>query len=271
MKKALPILLILIFSVFLSACDDADAELLVDLLIDWSHEKGLVVCIDQNADPATCEVKTSAGLNTWLGGQVADNVADSTGSSAVGALVEGAANAYVSLTSGDKEPNKLPEGTEAMLDTGVVMKDINEADALAAEALKNGDPSKYQEAIKKRPNDWAYQEQYWAFYAAQRDEEKMGEISVESDQLVLDQIEATFDAKGFEGSEPEALAVCRNTFLSQYRHREEALHDQYERDQNNPNSDFIAAQLRLVSTKVDQVQDDHPSSPCASLFPQNQQ
>ena len=95
----------------------------------------------------------------------------------------------------------------------------------------------------------------------------MFEISEESDKLVEAQLVATFAAKDFDGSEPEALTVCRNTYLSQYRHREEALHDQYERDQNNPNSDFIAAQLRLVSTKVDQVQNDHPSSPCAALFP----
>jgi len=265
MKKALTILLILIFSVFLSACDDADYEILVDLLIDWSHENGLVVCIDPNADPATCEVETSAGLNTWLGAQVADNVADKTGSSVLGAIVEGATDAYVSITSGDEETNKLPEGTEAMLDTGVVMKDIAEADELAAEALKNGDPSKYQEAIKKRPNDWAYQEQYWAFYTAQRDKDKMFEISEESDKLVQAQLDASFEAKDY--NVPESLNICRNTYLSQYRHREEALHDQYERDLNNPNSDFIAAQLRLVSTKVDQVQNDHPSSPCASLFP----
>ena len=267
MKKALTILLILIFSVFLSACDDADYEILVDLLIDWSHEKGLVVCIDPNADPATCEVETSAGLNTWLGGQLADNVADKTGSSVLGVLVEAGTDVFVSLTSGDEETNKLPEGTEAMLDTGVVAKDIAEADALAAEAFKNRDPSKYQEAIKKRPNDWAYQEQYWAFYTAQRDEEKMFEISEESDKLVQAQLDATFAAKDFDGSEPEALTVCRNTYLSQYRHREEALHDQYEKDQNNPNSDYIAKQLRLASTQVDQVQDDHPSSPCAAYFP----
>jgi hypothetical protein len=267
MKKALPIMLILIFSFFLSACDDADYELAVDLLIDWSHEKGLVVCIDPNADPATCEVETSPGFNTWLGGQVADNVADSTGSSVLGAIVEGASDAYVSLTSDEDEPKKLPEGTEAMLDTGVVYKDIAEADALAAEALKNGDPSKYQEAIKKRPNDWAYQEQYWAFYAAQRDEEKMYEISEESDELVLTQIKATFAAKDYDGSEPEALNVCRNTFLSQYRHREKALIDQYERDVNNPHSDFLEAQIRLVRSKVDQVLNDDPKSPCNKLFP----
>jgi hypothetical protein len=267
MKKALPILLILIFSFFLSACDDADYELALDLLIDWSHENGLVVCSDPNANPATCEVEPSAGFNTWLGGQVADNVADSTGSSLLGAIVEAGTDTYVSLTSDDEEPNKLPEGTEAMLDTGVVMKDINEADALAAEALKNGDPSKYQEAIKKRPNDWAYQEQYWAFYAAQRDEDKMFEISEESDKLVEAQLDAKFAAMNLSGSEPEALNVCRNTYLSQYRHREEALHDQYERDLNNPNSEFLAAQLRLVSTKVDQVLNDDPASPCAPLFP----
>ena len=249
MKKALTILLILIFSVFLSACDDADYEILADLLIDWSHENGLVVCIDPNADPATCEVETSAGLNTWLGAQVADNVADSTGSSLLGAIVEAGTDAYVSVTSGDEETNKLPEGTEAMLDTGVVMKDIAEADKLAAEALKNGDPSKYQDAIKKRPNDWAYQEQYWAFYTAQRDEEKMFEISEESDKLVEAQLDATFAAKDYDGSDPEALAVCRNTYLSQYRHREEALHDQYERDQNNPNSEFIAAPIKTGEYK----------------------
>lgn len=92
MKKKLTILLILTLPFFLSACDDADYEILADLLIDWSHENGLIVCIDPNADPATCEVKMTAGLNTWLGAQLADYVADK----------------------------------------------------LAAEALKNGHPSKYQ-------------------------------------------------------------------------------------------------------------------------------
>lgn len=95
----------------------------------------------------------------------------------------------------------------------------------------------------------------------------MFEISEESDKLVEAHLDATFAAKNLDGSEPEAFNICRNTYLSQYRHREEALHDQHERDQNNPNSDYIAAQLRLVATKVDQVQNDLPSSPCAALFP----
>jgi len=266
-KKILLSTLLIVLSLTLSSCEDSDYELLVDLVIDWSHEKGLVACIDPNANPATCEVKTTAGLNTWLGEQLADDVADRTGSSLLGAAVEIGSAAVASALGGEDESTKLDEGTEAMLDTGVVARDIAQADALASEALRNGDPSKYEEAIVKRPNDWAYQEQYWAFFVAQRDEEKMGEIANDSDSLVEAQLDATFAAKDLDGSEPEALAICRNTYLSQYRHREEALHAQFERDQNNPNSDFIAAQLRLASTKVNQVLNDDPSSPCAPLFP----
>ena len=73
-QKKLLILLLIVLSLCLTACDDADAELAIDLAIEWAFEKGLVVCETPSDDPATCVIKTTPALNSYIGGEVVEEV-----------------------------------------------------------------------------------------------------------------------------------------------------------------------------------------------------
>ena len=243
-------------SILLSGCEDADADIFVDLAFDWAHEKGLLACTDPTADPKDCDAEPTSAMTVWLAGEVADEAAERV----PGVLGDG----IQALSDIFTEDSGLDPGAAAVLDTAKVAKDISDADALAAEGFENNDPTKIQQAIDTRPNDWSYQEQLWAYYAANRDEGKMGDISNQSDGLVIDHVNATIEAELEDPDFDEAkqLAICKNTYLNQYLQREAAILAQIDKDDQGPNFEFLVAQLELVRNKMSLLNANSPQSPC---------
>jgi len=245
------------FSILLSGCEDSDSDIFVDLALDWAHEKGLLACTDPNADPKVCESEPTTALTVWLAGEVVDGVADQV-PGVMGESIQAISDIFT-------DDDDMDPGAEAVLDTAKVAKDISAADALAAEGFDNNDPEKIQAAIDTRPNDWAYQEQLWAYYAANRDEAKMGDVSNQSDGLVIDHVNATIEAEleDPEFDDAKQLAICKNTFLNQYLQREAALVAQVDKEVQGPNFEFLVAQIELVRNKMDLLNSNDPRSPCA--------
>lgn len=251
------VLLLLAFSLLLSSCEDADADIFIDLALDWAHEKGLLACSDPNASPPDCDEVPTSKMTAWIAGEIADEAAKKV-PGVIGDGIQTISNIFT-------KDNQLDPGAEAVLDTAKVAKDINDADTLAADGFENNDPSKIEEAIKLRPNDWAYQEQLWAYYAATRDQKKMGEIGLDSDNLVIDHVNATIQAEQDDPdfSDAKQLQICKTTVQNQYIQRESALLAQIDKADLGENVEFLVSQVELVRSKMKLLADNSPRSTCA--------
>lgn len=250
-------LILLTFSLLLSSCEDSDADIFIDLALDWAHEKGLLACKDPNNSPPDCDEVPTGKMAAWIAGEVADEAAE-----AVPGVIGDGIKAISNIFTKDKQ---LDPGAEAVLDTAKVAKDINDADVLAAEGFENNDPSKIEEAIKLRPNDWGYQEQLWAHYAASGDQKKMGEIQVDSDNLVINHVNATIQAEqdNPDFTDAKQLQICKTTVQNQYIQRESALLAQIDRAAEGENVEYLVGQVELVRNKMKLLADNNPQSACA--------
>ena len=85
----------------------------------------------------------------------------------------------------------LPSGdpfVDAALDAGSVVANIEDAEALAREAVVSGDINKLEAAIEARAKDWGFHEQKAAILMAQGDGAGANQAFGDSEGLVEDQI-----------------------------------------------------------------------------------
>jgi hypothetical protein len=266
MMRRNKILLLLLIALFLSltACDDADAELAIDLAIEWAFEKGLVVCANPSDDPATCVIETTPAFNSYVGGEVVEGFVSEISSSfpILDGLDELAGEAVKS--------NDLDEGARDVLDTGVTAKDIIEADSLAEEGFEEEDPEKIQQAIKIRENDWSYDEKLGVIYLAQGNQDAASDAQNQADEKAQQHLAGTLQQEGLSPEDENAYKACYKTYLTQYSHRENALVIQINKmmDANPPqDADLLIRHLDLVRNQLANLEQNAPGNPCFNYGP----
>jgi len=84
-----------------------------------------------------------------------------------------------------------------------VVRDINKADELAAEALMQDDLQKMEEAIELRPKDWRLQEQNAVLLGTINSKDHVHEHFYESDDLLTEQIKQGGDCVGLRTQQLE--------------------------------------------------------------------
>ena len=102
---------------------------------------------------------------------------------------EGVVKKAVEKTSGDI--NNQKEFIE--LDGLDVVRDIEEADALASEALTQNDLRKMRTAVDLRPNDWRLQEQNAVLWSVNSQSAYANDAFVDSNNLLKEQIQSGSD------------------------------------------------------------------------------
>jgi hypothetical protein len=260
-RNIIPLLLLIALSLSLTACDDADAELAIDLAIEWAFEKGLVVCENPADDPATCVIKTTPTFNSYVGGEVVEGLVSEI-SSAVPVL-EG----LDELAGEVIKSNDLDEGARDVLDTGVTAKDIIEADSLAEEGFEEGNPEKIQQAIKIRENDWSYDEKLSVIYLAQGNQSAASDAQNQADEKARQHLAGMLQQEGLSPEDENAHKACYKTYLTQYLHRENALVIQINKmmDADPPkDAEMLIRHLDLVRIQIADLEQNAPGNPCFS-------
>jgi succinate dehydrogenase/fumarate reductase flavoprotein subunit len=244
---------------FLTACEDADAELAIDLAIEWAFENGMVTCIDDAADPATCEIKLTNGFYRYVGGDVIGDAVSKI--PVIGGLGELAGE----MIQGENNP--MTQEARDLVDTGMTAKDIVQADALADQGLAQSDPAKIQEAIEMRPNDWSYDEKLSVIYLANGEQQDASDAQNQAQAKAEEHLAGTLASEGLEKSDQEAYEACKRTYISLYSHRESALVQQLNKMEDSEDPTVLIQQLDLARKYLADLNGDLPGNQCSSYGP----
>jgi len=253
------LLLLIVFSLFLTACEDADADLAIDLAIEWAFEKGLVICEDPSDDPATCVIETTSAFNRYVGGEVVEEVVSNI------PFLEG-----LSELAGEVVKPDLDQGAQDVLDTAVTAKDVMEADSLAEEGFEEGDPEKIQQAIEIRGNDWSYDEKLSVIYLAQGDQAAASDAQIQADEKARQHLAATLQNEGLSPEDEDAYRACFATYSNLYSQRDNALVIQINKmmDADPPqDAEMLIRHLDLVRKQLADLEQNAPGNPCFSYRP----
>lgn len=259
-QNKLLLLLLIVLSLCLTACEDDEAELAIDLAIEWAFEKGLVVCENPSEDPATCVIKTTPAFNSFVGGEVVEGVVEQI--PLIGGLSELAGEVIKS--------DDLDEGARDVLDTAVTAKDVIEADSLAEEGFEEGDPEKIQQAIKIRKNDWSYDEKLGVIYLAQGDQAAASDAQNQAEEKARQHLAGTLENEGLLPEDKKAYQACYATYSNLYTQRDSALVFQINKmmDADPPQDAEMPIQhLDLVRKKIADLEQNVPGNPCFSYGP----
>lgn len=258
-RDKLLLLLMIALSFCLTACDDADADLAIDLAIEWAFENGMATCIEDSADPATCEIKLTDGFYRYVGG---DMIGDAVGQMPViGGLGEMAGEAI------QGKNNPMTQEARDLVDTAMTTKDIVQADALAEEGFDQDDPGKIQEAMKMRPNDWSYDEKLSVIYLSFGDQQAASDAQNQAQAKADQHLAGTLASEGLSHSDKEAYEACKRTYISQYSHRESALVHQLNKTEDSDETTMMIRQLDLARKYLSDLRGDLPGNKCSSYGP----
>lgn len=141
------ILIVLICTVFLSGCSDAEWELIEEFFVVWAEENGLLV--DEVWQPEAVVVNA-----------VKDTIDNFTHSDA-----------------------------SVQLDGLDVVRDIQRAEELSDQALKNHDPTMLELPKEIRPNDWTIFEKEAVIWGAAQNSAAAQSAITESDERLRKQLE----------------------------------------------------------------------------------
>jgi len=250
------LLLVIALCLFLTACEDADVDLAVDLAIEWAFEKGLVVCENPSEDPATCVIKTTPAFNSYVGGEVVEEVVSNI--SSVFPVLDGLEELAGDVIKSDD----LDEGAKDVLDTAVTAKDVIEADSLAEEGFEEGDPEKIHQAIKIRENDWSYDEKLSVIYLAQGNQDAASDAQNQAQAKADQHLAGTLASEGLSHSDKEAYEACKRTYISLYSHRESALVHQLNKMEDSDETTMLIQQLDLARKYLADLRGDLPGNKC---------
>jgi hypothetical protein len=250
--------LLLLCALLLAGCDEAEADLFIDLGLDWAREKGLIRCQDPDADPAGCAEEPTPALYQWVAGEGAEQFTEGTILDGFGDL------------AGDLIKPDLDEGAEDVLDTAKTAKDLVEADALAEEGFAEGDPEKIKEAIAMRENDWSYDEMLSAVYLAGGDATAASDAQNQAEDKIADYLDATLASEGLQQGDEKAYAACQAAYFNLYDHREAALLAQIDAKVDaDPPQDAgpLIGYLDLVRNAISGLENNAPGNPCQGYTP----
>lgn len=210
-KRLLLLGTLLLLSFTLTACDDPGlVDELLEMALEWAGQRKLV-SVDEEGN---------LGINY---GQVV--------------IYEG--QRRLLGTTGDSD-------LDAALIAGPVVKSVADADALAAEGMRDRDPAKLDEAIKARPGDWNYRDQKGAILGINGNTDDALSSFTESEQLV--------EARITDGGS------CRGLYQNMLRGRIEALRDQ---QGNDPDNVFIDAALKQAEQQLADLNANAPGNVCS--------
>jgi len=188
LKRIAIVLFLVLLTPLLTACEEG-SDLFFDMAFEWAQGKELITCSSGDSDD--CDLNWAALGGYWLG----------VGSDA---------------------------GVQAMVDTGLVVRDINTADALADEGFATGDIQKLQEASKIRPNNWSYDQQISVLHLSQGDIQESRAAQLDADAQ----------------HEREVDGVEQRPVLEQADHDSQGQHDAEQPGQDRPDHVHSAQQLR---------------------------
>ena len=226
LKRIAIVLFLVLLTPLLTACEEG-SDLFFDMAFEWAQGKELITC--SSGDSEDCDLNWAALGGYWLG----------VGSDA---------------------------GVQAMVDTGLVVRDINTTDALADEGFATGDIQKLQEASKIRPNDWSYDQQISVLHLSQGDIQESSAAQLDAEAKAQNHLDATLKEEGLGSGDPQAHAACVSTYFNLYKHREEALIALIDQEPNAENLGLLIGQLDLVRTHMT-VLEAGAASPCAGYGP----
>jgi hypothetical protein len=213
---AVAVLALILLLPLLSACeDDGLVEMAAEMALEWAEGRSLVSVSGEG------DISVNYGQIALYQVQRAGNYAIGRG-----------------FTTND-------EALDAALDIAPIAKDIRDADKLAAEGMASGDPTKMDEAIATRPNDWNYRDQKAAVLAANGDSEGASDAIAESEQLVNQRV-----ADG---------GNCRGLKQNMLRGREQALEQQLAGDPENP---VLLDLLARTRAELYALNNNEANSPC---------
>jgi hypothetical protein len=210
------VLALILLLPLLSACeDDGLVEMAAEMALEWAEGRSLVSVSGEG------DISVNYGQIALYQVQRAGNYAIGRG-----------------FTTND-------EALDAALDIAPIAKDIRDADKLAAEGMASDDPTKMDEAIAARPNDWNYRDQKAAVLAANGDSEGASDAIAESEQLVNQRV-----ADG---------GNCRGLKQNMLRGREQALEQQLAGDPENP---VLLDLLARTRAELYALNNSEANSPC---------
>lgn len=213
---AVAVLALILLLPLLSACeDDGLVEMAAEMALEWAEGRSLVSVSGEG------DISVNYGQIALYQVQRAGNYAIGRG-----------------FTTND-------EALDAALDIAPIAKDIRDADKLAAEGMASDDPTKMDEAIAARPNDWNYRDQKAAVLAANGDSEGASDAIAESEQLVNQRV-----ADG---------GNCRGLKQNMLRGREQALEQQLAGDPENP---ILLDLLARTRAELYALNNSEANSPC---------
>jgi hypothetical protein len=213
---AVAVLALILLLPLLSACeDDGLVEMAAEMALEWAEGRSLVSVSGEG------DISVNYGQIALYQVQRAGNYAIGRG-----------------FTTND-------EALDAALDIAPIAKDIRDADKLAAEGMASDDPTKMDEAIAARPNDWNYRDQKAAVLAANGDSEGASDAIAESEQLVNQRV-----ADG---------GNCRGLKQNMLRGREQALEQQLAGDPENP---VLLDLLARTRAELYALNNSEANSPC---------
>jgi len=213
---AVAVLALILLLPLLSACeDDGLVEMAAEMALEWAEGRSLVSVSGEG------DISVNYGQIALYQVQRAGNYAIGRG-----------------FTTND-------EALDAALDIAPIAKDIRDADKLAAEGMASDDPTKMDEAIAARPNDWNYRDQKAAVLAANGDSEGASDAIAESEQLVNQRV-----ADG---------GNCRGLKQNMLRGREQALEQQLAGD---PENTVLLDLLARTRAELYALNNSEANSPC---------
>lgn len=223
---------------FLTGCDagEAEADLIVDILFEWSISKDLITVegCPPPYDADGCEYGINyAQIARWKASRARDN----------GTML-GRGLGRVMDTFG-VEPIDPEVG--AALDAGEVIYTMEQAEALAAEGQDDGDIEKIDQAIASRPGDWSYHDRRAALLLSQG---KVDEAQASFDRAA----ELVDDRMAPDGSN------CRVLALNMLRNREAALWREYELGRDN---EAVHGQMQQTQQQLADLENNAPGNVCA--------
>jgi hypothetical protein len=157
-----PILLLFILATpLLSACEDAEAEYMAQLAVDWAVQKGIMSLNCSGPGGTDCEYDLN---ETMLG-------------------------IYIGGVKLGTAFGRSPE-LQAALDAGDVILNQEQADELVKAGAESGDLDKIDQAIEARPEDWSYRDQRGAVLLSQGNVQAADASFAEAEALVQERISA---------------------------------------------------------------------------------
>ena len=157
--RVLLLLVAVVVTPLLSACEDGEQEAFLDLAVQWASAKGLISlsCEGPGDQNCTYELNETA-LGVYIG---------------VGRI--GAA------LSGDKKLGNA-------LDAADVVLTQEKADDLVEQGAQSGDLDLIEQAIKSRPDDWSYIDNKAAVQLANGDLDETNKSFAKSEQIVKSRV-----------------------------------------------------------------------------------